>query len=338
MLKHLLLMILLWGAACQPTLVMDETLPTLADIATVTPLMIPTAVPTSIPRAIPSPMETSTPTVTPTATPITVTPTPTPSLTRTPFPMTASATFSPTVPLPSATVLPDTFTFGASVQGRELVGWRIGNGDQVILLVGGIHTGFEANTVRLIEELATHFRGKPQDVLPEITLVLIPALNPDGLVKGREVAGRFNANGVDLPRNWGCDWSPNAVWREGQAVDPGTRPFSEPETQALAALITDLRPGAVLFYHAAADGVFAGECAGDNSGAAALAAVYGEAAGYPFGEPFSDYPLTGTATNWVVELGIPALAVELATSTGAEFVRNWRGVMAIQRWLATGSE
>jgi len=147
--------------------------------------------------------------------------------------------------------LPDAFVYGKSVEGRDLYARRFGTGDKLLMLVGGIHTGFEANTVTLVNQLIAHFERNPHDVLPGIMLVMIPSANPDGLERGRTIKGRFNANGVDLNRNWDCDWSAEAVWKE-QTVDPGTYPFSEPETQALASLILDTRPAAVLFYHAAA--------------------------------------------------------------------------------------
>src|SRR5436189_214334 len=85
----------------------------------------------------------------------------------------------------------------------------------------------------------------PADILPGITLLLVPVANPDGLVIGRDTEGRFNANHVDLNRNWGCDWSTTAYW-QSQLVNPGERAFSEPETRAVAGLIRDLRPSAAI--------------------------------------------------------------------------------------------
>jgi carboxypeptidase T len=224
---------------------------------------------------------------------------------------------------------------GRSVQGRDILAYRFGSGGRILLLVGGIHTGYEANTVLLVQEMIEHFQRAPGDVLPGLSLILIPAANPDGLVRGREAAGRFNANGVDLNRNWACDWSRDAYWREYE-VDPGPRAFSEPETQALAVLIRQLQPAAVVFYHSAARGVFAGGCDGDH-GSQALAAVLGAAANYPYGEAFTAYPVSGTAANWVDGQGIPAVDVELTTTQSSEFVRNLNGVMAVQCWLVEGA-
>jgi Zinc carboxypeptidase len=233
---------------------------------------------------------------------------------------------------PTATLTPDAILVGYSVEGRAIIAHQLGNGERVLLLVGGIHGGWEGNTVTLINELIIHFEENPADILPGLSLVLIPVANPDGLIRGREEDGRFNANGVDLNRNWGCEWSEDARWRD-QAVNPGEQPFSEPETQAIAALVRDLRPAVALFYHSAAGGVFAGGCEGDH-GSMLMSQILGQAAGYTYGQAFTAYPVTGTAASWVDGQGIPSADVELQTWTDSEFDRNLRGIMAVQCWLA----
>lgn len=325
----LLLILLIFTAACQQTLVAVE--PTLAP--TVQPPLVITLRATQTPRTI------ELPPVTPTVESV---PLPTPTLSDT-----APEAAAQTVEIPSLLVPPDavtlptaipaanTFVIGQSVQGRDIVAWRFGEGERVLLLVGGIHAGFEGNTVMLVNELIAHFQATPADVLSGMSLVLIPVANPDGLALGREAAGRFNANSVDLNRNWGCEWSPTAYWQE-RTVDPGGSAFSEPETRALAAWIRDNRPAAVVFYHAAGRGVFAGGCEGDH-GSAAFAAVYGEASGYPYGAAWSAYPVTGTAPTWVDSLGIPAVDLELSSTQQTEFLPNLRGIMAAQCWLMRDS-
>jgi predicted deacylase len=233
-------------------------------------------------------------------------------------------------PLSTATLLPETFIFGTSVEGRDLEAHRFGTGNKTIVLVGGVHTGFETNTVRLVNELRAYYAASPTDILPQIALVLVPVLNPDGLEKGRQIAGRFNANGVDLNRNWGCGWSPEAFFR-ATPVSPGSAPFSEPETVALGSLIQQLTPAAVLFYHAAARGVFPGNCGQIVSDG--LAQIYSAASGYPYSREFSDYSVTGSAPAWVDSLGIPAVDIELASAEDSEFTRNLNAIRAVMAWL-----
>lgn len=315
--------ILLTVTACQTTSLpsTDADLPTVFVLPSAT--LPPTQTPTITATFTVTPTRTVTPSPTITDTPIPPTLTPLPTTTFTPAP-----THTPTL---DARDLPARFVFGRTVEGRELIARTYGNGPTILMLVGGIHAGFEANTVELMTELAAHFESTPGDVLPGMTLLLIPSLNPDGLVLGRVLRGRFNANNVDLNRNWGCGWDEEAFFRD-QVVNAGPAPFSEPETLALAALIDDLRPATVLFYHAAANGVFAGRCGGGDR-SEAMAAVLGAATGYPHGESFNSYPVTGTAPGWVDGLGIPSADVELASASTTEFARNLRGIMALQCWL-----
>ncbi len=236
------------------------------------------------------------------------------------------------IPVSTATLPPDTTLVGLSVEGRAILSRSFGSGSKRILLVGGMHGGWEANTVTLINQLITHFESNPGDVLPDLMITLIPAANPDGLVQGREEAARFNANGVDLNRNWGCGWAEDAVWR-GQAVNAGARPFSEPETQYIADYIRQIRPDTVLFYHSAAGGVYAGSCDGDH-GSMLMSEILGQATGYTYGQPFTAYRVTGTAASWADGEGIPAADVELLSWTESEFERNLRGIRALQEWLS----
>ncbi len=296
----------------------DNALPTLAPtrvmIATLAPLVTSTASPTV---GISAPI--ASPTLAPSAT-LTNTVTPSPILTATPtVTLAPSATFTP---------LPDQFFFGKSAGERNLRAVRIGTGAKTLMLVGGIHAGFEINTIRLMNEVIIHFQsiGVPDG----ITLLIVPVLNVDGYTLGESRQGRFNDNFVDLNRNWGCNWSSEAFFREDK-VNAGSEAFSEPETQALGALIQQVQPYAVLFYHAAARGVFAGNCGGSTS--QEVARLYGDASGYPYGESFGAYPITGTAPNWVDSLGIASADIELASADSTEFTRNLRALQALIIWL-----
>lgn len=236
-------------------------------------------------------------------------------------------------------VLPAAFVFGKSAGGRDLNARRFGDGATLLMLVGAVHGGWETNTSELMQQLIAHFDTTPGDVLPGITLVIVPTLNPDGAALGRVLEGRFNGNGVDLNRNWDCGWKPTAYF-QSREVNPGSAPMSEPETQALAALIHDLRPGAVLLYHSAADGIFAGGCeeltplveTGEQL-SDQMAVVLGRATGYSYGLDFTSYPVSGTAPAWIATLGIASADVELATWRESEFERNLRGAIAVQCWL-----
>jgi len=308
-------------SACQNIPATQAPLPTLIRIPTLTATLHPSESPTA----------TFTPSVTATAT---ATYTETPSATSRLQSM-ATDTITPTIlpsPTMTATALPERFVFGQSAGGRDLESYRYGTGRYVIMIVGGIHAGFESNTIDLVSELRVHFQSNRDAIDPEITFIFVPVLNPDGQSRGRILEGRFNGNNVDLNRNWACGWSPDAQFGQG-IVDPGTEAFSEPESTALGSLIQRVNPSAVMFYHSAANGVFAGNCGENSADSDGLAAIYGEASGYPYGSEFDEYPVTGTAPGWVDSIGIPALDIELATAQSTEFERNLRAIMIVQQWV-----
>ncbi len=258
-----------------------------------------------------------------------MTSTPSPSVTPTEMPLSVFV-------LPTHTPYPNAshFSLGQSVQGRPIWAWQFGDGPYHIVLVGGIHGGYEANSTLLTRQLIGHFLANPADVLPGIQLVIIPAANPDGLARGDDLEGRSNANGVDLNRNWGCGWSEEAYLRD-MPVDPGPYPFSEPETRALRAYFIAKPPDAVIFYHSVLGAVFTGECGDEHPPARWLGELIAEATGYPY-KHFTYYDVTGDATNWLAERSIPALTVELSTRTETEFQRNWKGIMALQCHFVLG--
>jgi predicted deacylase len=303
----LLAMILACLIGCQYN-PQQVSLPTLVTL----PAVSPTPFPTRVVRAIPT-----------RATTATFTPLPTRPATLTPFP---SPTF---VQIPT---LPASFTFGQSVFGRSLIAYRFGEGEKVLMLVGGVHGGWESNTVELMNQLIAYFETTPSALVSGVSLIIIPQLNPDGVARGRTLEGRFNDHRVDLNRNWGCGWE-SVAYFQNQEVSPGISAFSEPETQALSTLILETRPSVVLFYHSAADGVFAGSCDNQDAGSNAMSAVLGEATGYNYGREFTSYKVTGTAPSWVVSAGIASADVELATWRTSEFDRNLRGIMAVQCWI-----
>lgn len=318
-------------SACQLTSVTidEQPLPTR--------IQLPTNIPTSAPSLSPTIRQataTFTLTSSPTATDVIVrTNTPPPTTSVPSVILLPSYTPSKTQPAITRTPLPSTFIFGKSAGGRDLLAYRYGSGRRWIMLVGGIHSGFEANTTDLMKRLQLEWQNNPNEILPEVSFIVIPRLNPDGEQRGRIIEGRFNGNGVDLNRNWGCGWEDSAEFANGPA-NPGFAPFDQPESAALAALIQEKQMSAVLFYHAAANGVFEGNCGEIPDLSSDLAEVYGFASGYPYGQEFDAYKVSGTAPSWVNSIGIPSADIELASDDDAEFNRNLRALQALQRWIA----
>lgn len=243
-------------------------------------------------------------------------------------------------------------TIGHSVEGRPIEVYSYGEGDRRVLLVGGMHGGYEWNSILLAYEMIDHLEANPEFIPAGLAIDIIPNLNPDGLflatgLSGRFAAtqvtdhsmhetgtGRFNANGVDLNRNFACRWAPESSWR-GRTVSAGSAAFSEPEAAALRDFVAENRPAAVIFWHSQANNVYASECEdGPLPLTLTLMNAYAKAAYYGAVPSFDAYPITGDAEGWLASLSIPALTVELETRTSTEWQRNLTGVEAILAELA----
>ena len=73
----------------------------------------------------------------------------------------------------------------------------------------------------------------------ESPVVVIPLANPDSHAHDT----RYNARGVDINRNFGCNWQVESV------EPPGPEPWSEPETRALRDFILKLQPAHIVSLH-----------------------------------------------------------------------------------------
>jgi hypothetical protein len=143
---------------------------------------------------------------------------------------------------------------GTSVNGNDIEARHFGEGETEVLLVAGSHGGYSPNTSALAEEAIAYFEAN-QDAVPEgVMLTIVPTLNPDGLALSG-TPGRFNANDVDLNRNFDCEWSATGMWRD-QEVSGGTAPFSEPESAALRTYVETYNPDVAVVYFAAEGKVY----------------------------------------------------------------------------------
>lgn len=233
---------------------------------------------------------------------------------------------------------------GYSVEGRPLEAYRYGSGEDHLVFVGGIHGGYEWNSILLAYELMDHLTENLSSIPANMSVTVIPDANPDGthkitgktgrftvadVIPGDQSAGRFNANGVDLNRNFGCKWQPEATWR-GSPVSAGTSAFSEPEAKALRDFFLTTNPQGAVFFHSQANAVYASECeAGILPETLTLMTSYADATGYTPVSVFDAYPVTGDVEGWLASIGIPAITVELASHESVEWAKNRLGVEAL---------
>lgn len=265
----------------------------------------------------------------------------------------ATPEVAPIVPPPIETITasptPTTTTaiIGYSVEGRSIEAYTFGTGNTDILFVGGVHGGYEWNSILLAYEMMDYLRENINIIPNNITVHIIPDINPDGLfaatgLEGKFAmidvpdtsnlptgTGRFNANDVDLNRNFNCKWAPKSSWR-GNVVSAGSAAFSEPEAAALREYVLATQPTAALFWHSAANNVYASECEnGVLPDTLVLMNTYALAGNYGAVPVFDAYPITGDVEGWLASIGIPAVTVELGSHDSIEWTRNLAGVEAV---------
>jgi murein tripeptide amidase MpaA len=235
---------------------------------------------------------------------------------------------------------------GASVEERDIIAYHYGEGDTELLFVGGIHGGYEWNTVLVAYELMDYLEENPEAVPENVKVTVIPVLNPDGLFEvvgssGRfapasvpatqeeTVPGRFNANDVDLNRNFDCDWQESATW-QNRTVSGGRSAFSEPEAEAIRDYVEANDITAAVVWYSAAGGVFASNCHnGVLPETSTITDVFAEASGYPAYQSFDFYEITGDMVNWFAAENIPGISVLLTTHEDVEWEKNLLGIQAL---------
>jgi len=238
-------------------------------------------------------------------------------------------------------------TLGKSVEGKNIVAYQYGTGDTELLFVGGIHGGYSWNTSAVAYDLMEYIEDNEGVISDDIQVTIIPALNPDGLSdvapdyesgvetsditasQDEKVAARFNANDVDLNRNFDCEWQTNAKW-QNRDVSGGDSAFSEPESRAVRDYVTKNKPDAVVVWYSAGGGVFSSNCRGGVlPETSKITDLYAKATGYKAYDSFDFYATTGDMVNWLAKEGIPAVSVLLTTHNSPETSKNIEGFKAL---------
>lgn len=155
-------------------------------------------------------------------------------------------------------------TFGKSVEGRDLQVLKITNGKGVkpTILFNAMHHAREVMTTEVVLDIADYLLsnyGKDPKVTQWVNnfeIYVVPMFNVDGNNKvwhednmwRKNTRGRF---GVDLNRNYPYGWnscdgsSPYEMSQDYHGPSAG----SEPETQALMKLVSEVRPVFDISFH-----------------------------------------------------------------------------------------
>ncbi|MSU56314.1 MAG: hypothetical protein EXS51_03340 [Candidatus Taylorbacteria bacterium] len=235
---------------------------------------------------------------------------------------------------------------GTSVEGRAIEAYTFGTGGTHLAFVGGVHGGYEWNSVLLAYVFLDYLNANPASIPANLKVTVIPSANPDAVyrVTGKEgrftaedvstdttllASARFNADGVDLNRNFDCKWKPKSTW-QNKTVSAGTKAFSEPEAEAIRQFVSKTGPTAMVFWHSQANAVYASQCEdGILPKTLDIMNTYADAAGYKAVKSFDAYETTGASEDWLASIGIPAITVELSTHETIEWEKNLKGILAL---------
>jgi protein MpaA len=130
--------------------------------------------------------------------------------------------------------------FGQSVEGMDIEAFRSElTGEKYLYLMAGTH-GDEVEGVYVLNQLFQWLKDEYNG--PEVPMIVIPILNPDGY---RDQT-RVNSHAVDLNRNYPTEWS--AEFKK-KKYNPGPSALSEPENIFLNKLLEKFPPGLVISFH-----------------------------------------------------------------------------------------
>jgi len=207
--------------------------------------------------------------------------------------------------------------FGYSAKGSPINGYEIGNGSDVVLLIGAIH-GNELGSAYLLDQLVLEIKADPRLVSRSKKLIIIPVVNPDGYA----VSNKLNGAGVNLNLNFDttgwANYGPLGTYA-------GPNPFSEPESQVIKKVVEQYKPILMISYHTAG-GIVSPE---DGEQSAVLGKWYSGKTGYVYFDDAVaaaenvDWDFSGTATMWFVEsVAKPAITVELTDHNRGDWSIN----------------
>ena len=193
---------------------------------------------------------------------------------------------------------PEELVIGTSVRGRSIAALRFvppsyAKPRPPAVLFGAIH-GDEPVSAMMLEMLVEELVERP----PGRETWIIPCLNPDGVAAG----SKNNAHDVDLNRSFAAA---NWVADHGAGYFPGKTPESEPEAQALVALITESGATRLVSVHATF------RCVNWDGGGRALAEEMAALCGYPANGDIG-YPTPGSfGSKYGVDLGLEVVTLEV---------------------------
>lgn len=161
-------------------------------------------------------------------------------------------------------ILPEHEIIGYSSRGHVIQAVTIAPAkyNKTILLTFAMH-GFEdswaydgASLVQIANDVIETFAANPT-ALNHTRLIVVPCVNPDGLMRGCDdnLAGRCNGQGIDINRDFDYQWKyiADAKYRTGDI------PFTTPEANLLKELVINEKPDLVIDFHGWLNAIYGDE-------------------------------------------------------------------------------
>lgn len=215
-----------------------------------------------------------------------------------------------------------------SEDGNHIFVYRFGNGPKKILLIGGVHAN-EYSSIQLVGKIIAMVDSHPEIIPADIQLEIIPILNVDGFTYNTFRASRFDANDVDLYRNFDFRFDP--------CGGCGKFAFSEKQSAALRDFVLKEMPIFAIDFHGATNAEDLGWCVGTgvskylkgNQTAIDADRISNKLAGdivkrvkYHTNTGPVLSGTTGMGREWLSSVGIPTVVFELWTPKNYQMVSN----------------
>ncbi len=164
---------------------------------------------------------------------------------------------------------------------------EFGSGEKLTLIIGGMHGDEPAGFISAVR-LAQYIKKNPGSIKNRV--IIIPCINPDGLISGR----RTNGQKIDINRNF-----PTTSWSQEYSKSynhPGYIPGSEPETVILVNAIEDYKPDLIIQMHQPFGAIYP-----EKNTPAGLLQIMSEVSGFPVSDDIG-YTTPGSLGNYGLTL------------------------------------
>ncbi len=146
-------------------------------------------------------------------------------------------------------------------EDRPLEVYRFGTGPTERLIVAGMHGGSEYNTIQLADLLIAYLKGHPEIVPSDVSALHFTRPEPRWRSTGTRSSRPRQRQQSGPEQKLGCQLAERLAacqLLDTTYVTGGKGPGSEPETKALMTFIQSHHFDALINYHSAALGIFAG--------------------------------------------------------------------------------